>query len=78
MVDTQAHKLFLEKIRNGLATKVRIFVPDHACPACQAAQGAYSLNDSRLDEEFALPLEGCSCLNGCQAMYAPILDMRGP
>ncbi len=69
----QESKEALEKIKNGLATKVRILVPRDACPACQAIEGAYEFEDVP-----GIPPEGCSCLNGCKAVYAPVLDRFGP
>ena len=68
------HKAALKKIREGgVATKVRILVPRQACPVCQAIEGAYEFDDVP-----ELPPEGCSGINGCNAYYAPVLDMRGP
>jgi hypothetical protein len=78
VVSHAEHQASLEKIRNGLATKVRILIPADACPRCQAAEGAYALDDPRLDYELALPLEGCSRSGGCTACYAPVLDRFGP
>ena len=69
----QEYQKALEKIKNGLATKVRIFAPADACPVCTAIEGAYEF-----DEVPELPPEGCSCLNGPTAMYAPVLDQYGP
>lgn len=63
----------LERIRNGLATKVRILVAPDACPVCRAHEGAYEL-----DNVPELPLEGCSRPGGCNAVYAPVLDLYGP
>lgn len=64
----------LRKIREGgIATKVRILVPQDACPVCREAAGAYDF-----DEVPELPIEGCSHVNGCNAFYAPVLDRRGP
>lgn len=63
----------LERIRNGLATRVRILVPADACPVCRAHEGAYEFN-----EVPELPLEGCSRLGGCHTVYAPVLDLFGP
>ena len=63
----------LENIKNGLATKVRILVPQEACPVCQASEGAYEFEDVP-----GIPPEGCSCLGGCKAYYAPVLDRFGP
>ncbi|MCO5187659.1 MAG: hypothetical protein M9928_00090 [Anaerolineae bacterium] len=78
VVSQAEHQASLEKIRNGLATKVRILIPADACPRCKAAEGAYALDDPRLDNELALPLEGCSRPGGCTAFYAPVLDRFGP
>ena len=72
MTEQDYHKA-LEKIKNGLATKVRIFAPADACPVCTFIEGVYEF-----DEVPELPPEGCSCLNGPTAMYAPVLDQFGP
>jgi hypothetical protein len=66
-------QLALERIRKGLATKVRILVAPDACPVCRAFEGAYPL-----DNVPELPLEGCSRVGGCNAAYAPVLDLYGP
>lgn len=63
----------LEKIKGGLATKVRIFAPADACPVCTALEGVYSFEDVPL-----LPPEGCSCVPEPRVMYAPVLDQYGP
>ena len=63
----------LERIRNGLATRVRILVASDACPVCRAHEGAYNFEDVP-----ELPLEGCSRPDGCHAVYAPVLDLYGP
>ncbi len=66
-------KAALERIRGGLATRVRILVAPDACPVCRAFEGAYEL-----DSVPELPLEGCSRVGGCNAVYAPVLDLYGP
>lgn len=63
----------LEKIKKGLATKVRILVGPDACPACRAVEGAYEF-----DNVPELPVEGCSSPEGCTCYYAPVLDRFGP
>ncbi len=63
----------LQKIKAGLATKVRILVGDDSCPVCKAAEGAYEFDDVP-----ELPLEGCSHPGGCRCFYAPVLDRFGP
>lgn len=63
----------LERIRNGLATKVRILVAPDCCPVCKVFEGAYEF-----DEVPESPLEGCSRVGGCNAVYAPVLDLFGP
>lgn len=63
----------LERIRNGLATRVRILVAPNACPVCRAFEGAYEFDDVP-----ELPLEGCSRAGGCNAVYEPVLDRFGP
>ena len=66
-------KAALERIRSGLATRVRILVTSNACPVCRAYEGAYELDDVP-----ELPLEGCSQVGRCNAVYAPVLDLYGP
>ncbi len=67
-------KAALERIRSGLATRVRILVPPDACPVCRAYEGAYAF-----DEVPELPLEGCSRpQDWCNTVYAPVLDLFGP
>ncbi len=63
----------LVRIRNGLATRVRILVAPDACPVCRACEGAYEF-----EAVPELPLEGCSRPGGCNAVYAPVLDLYGP
>ncbi|MCI0398166.1 MAG: hypothetical protein L0332_33935 [Chloroflexi bacterium] len=63
----------LDKIRKGLATKVRILANHDSCPVCRAVEGAYDF-----DEVPELPLEGCSHPMGCRCYYAPVLDLFGP
>lgn len=63
----------LDLIRAGLATKVRILVAADCCPVCRHFEGAYPLDDVP-----ELPLEGCSRADGCNAVYAPVLDRFGP
>lgn len=67
------HKAALEKIRSGLATKVRILTNRDCCPVCQAMDGVYEF-----DEVPELPIEGCSHPDGCRCYYAPVLDRFGP
>ncbi|MDX1414779.1 MAG: hypothetical protein R3293_11360 [Candidatus Promineifilaceae bacterium] len=63
----------LEKIREGLATKVRILASRDSCPYCKAIEGVYEL-----DHVPELPAEGCSHEHGCRCYYAPVLDKYGP
>lgn len=75
----EKHHTYLEKIRQGhVATGVRILVPADACPVCRHYEGAYKFEEEALRPIPDLPLEGCSCIGGCRAFYAPILDRRGP
>lgn len=69
----EEQKAALERIKSGLATKVRIMVAPDCCPVCRAFEGAYDF-----DEVPELPLEGCSRIGGCNAVYAPVLDRFGP
>ncbi len=73
MYTVEEHRATLEKIKSGLATRVRILVPADACPVCRMVEGAYDF-----DAAPELPLEGCSCEYGCRAFYAPVLDRFGP
>ena len=63
----------LTRIQQGLATKVHILVDRDSCPVCQHFAGVYTFEDVP-----ELPLEGCSRVDGCHAMYAPVLDKFGP
>jgi hypothetical protein len=73
MTHAQEQAVALDRIRNGLATKVRILVPDKACPVCKHYEGVYNLDDVP-----AIPYPGCSCPGGCRAVYEPVLDRFGP
>jgi hypothetical protein len=74
VVDRRAEqKAALERIRNGLATRVRILANKDCCPICLDHEGAYEF-----DEVPELPLEGCSHPKGCRCFYAPVLDRFGP
>ena len=74
MLTEKEHKAALKKIREGLATKVRILAPADACPVCTAIEGVYDFEDDIPE----LPPEGCSCMNGFRGSYAPVLDNFGP
>ena len=79
MYTHEEHKKMLENIRReGIATGVRLIVPRDACPVCQHYTGGYKFEEEATNPIPELPLEGCSCLNGCTAFYSPILDRRGP
>lgn len=67
------HRATLEKIKSGLATKVRILTYHDCCPYCKAMEGAYEF-----DKAPELPHEGCSHPSGCRCFYAPVLDRFGP
>lgn len=69
----EEHRAMLEKIKSGLATKVRILANHDCCPYCKALEGAYEF-----DEVPELPHEGCSHPSGCRCIYAPVLDRFGP
>lgn len=48
---------------------VRISVAYDCCPACRQMEGAYAK-----DSAPALPVEGCSHVNGCRCFYQPVLE----
>jgi hypothetical protein len=73
LITAEEHAEHLEKIKQGLATKVRILIANDACPVCKHFEGAY-----QFEEVPTLPLEGCSRPGGCNAFYAPVLDRFGP
>ena len=59
----------LQQLRNNPRVRdIRVIVQYEACPACQSVEGTYSK-----DSAPALPVEGCSCLNGCTCNYEPML-----
>ncbi len=70
---TAEHRESLERIRSGLATRVRILASRDSCPVCKATEGAY-----KFDDVPELPLEGCSHPRGCRCHYEPVLDRFGP
>ena len=57
------------------ATHVYVVAPDHACPTCRQAQGTYAKDLALIPE---LPIEGCSCPNGCMCRYEPLVVEVGP
>ena len=67
------HREVLDRIRRGLATRVRILASHDSCPVCKAFEGAYEFDDVP-----ELPLEGCSHPKGCRCHYEPVLDRYGP
>lgn len=69
----EEHRESLERIRSGLATKVRILASPDSCPVCKAYEGAYEF-----DNVPELPFEGCSHPRGCRCHYEPVLDLFGP
>jgi RNA polymerase subunit RPABC4/transcription elongation factor Spt4 len=56
-------------INNSRVTAIRISVGKNACPVCKLAEGVY--NKENLPH---IPIQGCSGPNGCECIYAPILD----
>lgn len=71
-VRAHALKSILESPR---ANAVFIAAPAHACPACRAVQGTYLKDSDSIPE---LPVEGCSCVNGCACQYEPLVVEVGP
>ena len=71
--ESARHQATLERIRSGLATKVRILASHASCPTCETVEGAYEFDDVP-----ALPLVGCSHPRGCRCRYEPVLDRFGP
>jgi rubrerythrin len=55
------------------ASRVYIAAPEEACPVCRAVQGTYEK-----DAVPSLPVEGCSCPNGCMLRYEPFMFEVGP
>ncbi|NPV56480.1 MAG: hypothetical protein HPY76_07405 [Anaerolineae bacterium] len=56
-------------VDNPRVQAVRINISHDACPACQAMEGVYNL-----DEIPTLPVAGCSHPGGCRCTYSPILE----
>lgn len=54
---------------NPRVKNIRLVVAEDACPACAAAEGTYEK-----EKAPALPVEGCSEVNGCRCFYEPMLD----
>ena len=57
------------------SSHVFVVAPDHACPVCRDSQGTYPKDSNQLP---SLPHEGCSCPNGCQCRYEPLVVEVGP
>ena len=60
---------------NPRAQSVYVAAPAHACLVCRRAQGTYSKNSGRIP---VLPIEGCSCADGCTCRYEPLVIEVGP
>lgn len=71
-VTARALRAILESPR---ATGVYVVAPPEACPACRRAQGTYDKLSGRIP---VLPIEGCSCPNGCICRYEPLVVEVGP
>ena len=56
-------------IANPRVNAINLATSDDACPACQIIQGTYAK-----DTVPMLPVEGCSCTNGCRCFYQPLLE----
>lgn len=54
---------------NPRVEQIRVIVPYKACAACRAVEGTY-----RKTEVPILPVQGCSCENGCSCNYEPVLN----
>ncbi|MBI5712751.1 MAG: hypothetical protein HZC38_04910 [Chloroflexi bacterium] len=48
------------------------------CPKCGADLNRDSVTAHALANYQALPIEGCSCANGCEAHYEPMLNLIYP
>jgi len=73
-VEKQAkQRAALKKIKEGLATRVRVMASRDSCPVCVELAGAYTFDEAPL-----LPQEGCSHPQGCRCHYEPVLDRFGP
>lgn len=62
----QALRKFQE---NPRVNAVNVIVSADACPLCQDISGTYPK-----DQVPNLPVEGCSCDNGCHCFYQPLLE----
>lgn len=71
-VHARSLKAIMESPR---ATHVFVVAPAHACPACRKAQGTYPKTSDRIP---SLPVEGCSCPQGCTCQYEPLVVEVGP
>ncbi|NTV35690.1 MAG: hypothetical protein HGA53_01925 [Anaerolineaceae bacterium] len=54
---------------NTRVRNIRLVVSNDACPACQEIEGTYAKENAPV-----LPVEGCSCENGCRCFYEPMLN----
>ena len=54
---------------NPRVLRIRLIVPDDACPACQQLEGDYDK-----DRVAELPTLSCSHPLGCRSFYEPLLS----
>lgn len=75
-VESVTARALREILSNPRATGIYIVAPDHACPACRRAQGTFGKTDLQHIPE--LPIQGCSCPEGCTCRYEPLVVEVGP
>ncbi|MBN1313700.1 MAG: hypothetical protein JXB30_20015 [Anaerolineae bacterium] len=62
-------------MKNPRAQAVYVVARAGACPVCRRAQGTYYKDSGSIPR---LPIEGCSCPDGCTCRYEPLLTEVGP
>jgi len=75
LTDSVRSRALMTILDSPRASGVYIVARAHACPACRTAQGTYP-RDPRMIP--ILPIEGCSCPDGCTCRYEPLVVEVGP
>jgi hypothetical protein len=74
-VDSIVARALKSIMSNPRTQAVYVVAADYACPICRRAQGTYPKKSGAVPR---LPLEGCSCPDGCTCRYEPLVIEVGP
>jgi hypothetical protein len=74
-IDSLTARALRDILASPRASAVFVVAPAHACPSCRRAQGTFYKDTDRIPE---IPIEGCSCPDGCTCRYEPLVNEPGP